>query len=117
VVTLSEIGGNNSSLIEDYIDDAYYTWDPAPVAVLLLSDYQSSGEGYGITSPYWNGYCVSDNIYADIEGSYDLPEIAIARITAQNATHLSTMIGKLLEYERTPPTASNFYDIPLIAGG
>ena len=117
VVTLSEIGGNNANLIEWYIEDAYYNWDPAPVAVLLLSDYQSSGEGYGITSPLWNGYCVSDNIYADVEGLYDLPDLAIARITAQNSTHLSNTIGKLLEYERTPPTASDFYDIPLIAGG
>jgi hypothetical protein len=117
VVTLSEIGGNYSTLIEDYIDDAYYNWDPAPVAVLLLSDYENSGEGYGITSPVWNGRCVSDNIYADIEGNDDLPDIAIARITAQGATHLSNTINKLLEYERTPPTASDFYDIPLIAGG
>jgi hypothetical protein len=116
VVTLSEIGGNNSSLIEQYINDAYNYWDPAPVAVLLLSDYQSSGEGYGITSPMWSGYCVSDNIYADIDGN-DLPDLAIARITAQNATHLQNTIGKMLEYERTPPTDPDFYNVPLIAGG
>jgi hypothetical protein len=117
VVTLSEIGGNNSSMIEAYINNAYHNWDPAPVAVLLLSDYQSSGKGYGITSPLWNGYCVSDNIYADIEGNNDLPDLAIARITAQNATHLSNTIGKMLEYERTPPTDPGFYNVPLIAGG
>ena len=116
ITTLSEIGGNNSTAIENYINDAYYTWDPAPVAVLLLSDYQNSGDLYGITSPVWNGYCVSDNIYADIDGN-DLPDIAIARITAQNETHLSTMVSKFLDYERDPPTDPDFYDKPLIAGG
>ena len=87
VVTLSEICGNNSTLIDNYIIYAYYTWDIPPVAILLLSDYQNSGDSYGITSPMWNGYCVSDNMYADV--MYDnLPDIALARITAQNATHL-----------------------------
>ncbi|MFH1862017.1 MAG: C25 family peptidase propeptide domain-containing protein, partial [bacterium] len=38
ITTLSEIGGNDYTLIENYINNAYYSWDPAPVAVLLLSD-------------------------------------------------------------------------------
>ena len=116
VVTLSEIGGNNSTVIDNYIINAYYSWDIPPVAILILSDYQNSGDSYGITSPIWNGYCVSDNMYADV--MYDnLPDIALARITAQNATHLENMIGKMLDYEQNPPTDPNFYDVPLIAGG
>ena len=115
VVTLAEIGGNNSTLIENYINNAYATWDPAPVAVLLLSDYQSTGDIYGITSPLYSGI-VSDNIYADVNGN-NLPNIALARITAQNYQHLATMVEKFLDYERDPPTAANFYDNPLIAGG
>ena len=115
VVTLAEIGGNNSTLIENYINNAYATWDPAPVAVLLLSDYQSTGDIYGITSPLYSGI-VSDNIYADVNGN-NLPNIALARITAQNYQHLATMVEKFLDYERDPPTAPNFYDNPLIAGG
>ena len=116
VIPLSEIGGNDAALIEDYIDNAYATWNPAPVAVLLLSDYQDSGDLYGITSPIWNDYCVSDNIYADVDGD-DLPDIALARITAQDESDLSTMITKMLDYERQPPTDPGFYDHPLIAGG
>ena len=117
ITTLSEIGGNNATLIENYINNAYFNWFPAPEAVLLLSDYQNSGDLYGITSPMWSGYCVSDNIYADIEWNDDLPDIAIARITAQNQAHLATMITKFLDYERNPPTNPDFYDNPLIAGG
>ena len=67
VYTLTEIGGATSADIENFLNDAYDTWDPAPAAFLLLSDYPSSGEIYGITSPVWDGYCVSDNIYADVD--------------------------------------------------
>jgi len=116
ITTLTEIGGNNTTLIENYINNAYNTWVIPPVAVLLLSDYQTSGDVYGIASPTWNGYCSSDNMYADIDGD-DLPELNIARITAQNGTHLSTMINKMLSYERNPYTDPGFYDDPLIAGG
>ncbi len=120
IVPLSEIGGNNASLIEDYVDNAYNNWDIPPEAVLLLSDYQSSGKGrgYGITAPVYNyGYsCVSDNFYADVDND-DLPDIAFARITAQNNTHLTNMIGKMLEYERNPPTDPDVYNLPVIAGG
>jgi len=39
VVTVSEIGGNNAVTIENYINDAYNTWDIPPAAVLLCFDY------------------------------------------------------------------------------
>ncbi|UCC78580.1 MAG: hypothetical protein JSW64_09880 [Candidatus Zixiibacteriota bacterium] len=116
VVNLTAIGGNNATYIENYVNNAYNTWDIPPVAVLLLSDYQSSGLSYGITSPVWNYYCVSDNIYADVDNN-DLPEMAFSRITAQDPTDLSIMINKFLSYERNPPTAANFYYNPITAGG
>jgi len=117
VVTTTEVGGNTTTAIENYINNAYNTWDPAPVAVLLLGDYGTTGST--IVSPIWyGGYspCASDNIYADIDGD-DLPEIAFARITAQDEDDLSTMIGKFLNYERTPPTNPDFYNHPIAAGG
>ena len=115
VTPLSELGGNNSTAIENYINDAYYNWDIPPVAVLLLSDYQNSGDLYGITSPYYSG-SASDNKYADIDND-NLPDLTIARICAQDGHDLETMIGKLLDYERNPPTDPGFYDHPIIAGG
>ena len=116
ITTLSEIGGNNADLIQYYLINAYYLWQPSLAAVLMLSDYQNSGDNYGITAPLWNNYCASDNIYADIFPD-NLPDIAIGRITAQNETHLANMIGKMMEYERTPPTDPDFYQHPLMAGG
>jgi hypothetical protein len=98
------------------LNNAYNTWDPAPVAFLLLSDYPSSGDLYGITSPVWNGYCVSDNIYADVNGD-NLPDMHHARICAQNDAQLSIMINKFLSYERNPYVSLSFYGEPLISGG
>lgn len=119
IVTISEIGGNTVPLITDYIANAYNMWNIPPCAVLLLSDYQNSGETYGITSPVYQYYtesAVSDNLYADVDGDY-LPDIAITRITAQNNSQLTVMVSKFLEYERTPPTEQHYYDHPVTSGG
>ena len=114
VVTTTELGGNTTTAIETYIDNAYASWDPAPVAVLLLADYGTSGST--IISPVWDNYCISDNIYADYNNN-QLPDMSFARITAQDASDLSTMIGKFLDYERQPPTNPNYYQHPVAAGG
>jgi hypothetical protein len=116
VYTLTEVGGSSSTAIESFLNNAYATWDPAPVAFLLLSDYPSSGDVYGITSPVWNSYCVSDNIYADVDGD-DLPDMHHGRMTAQTPAHLVTMVTKFLSYERSPYTSAGFYDHPLVACG
>ena len=114
VFTLTEIGGSTSTAIENFLNNAYNTWTIPPVAFLILSDYPSSGDVYGVTSPMWSSYCVSDNIYADVNGD-NLPDMHHARICAQTQTHLSRMVNKFLGYERSPYTASNFYDEPLVA--
>ena len=115
VVTLSEIGGNNTNTIENYINNAYNNWDIVPAAVLLLGDYGTNA-GNNIISPIWDYYCVSDNIYADVTGN-KMPDIVFARITANNEDQLETMITKFLNYERTPPTNPDFYDHPITALG
>ncbi len=118
VFTLTEVGGSSAGDIENFINDAYNTWNPAPAAFLLLSDFPSSGRPYGITSPQWGDKkkCVADNFYADVDGDH-LPDIHHARITAQNEEHLENTIGKVLSYEREPYTDALLYDTPLIACG
>ena len=115
IVTITEAGGNNVTAIENFIDNAYNTWDVPPVAVLLLGDYGTSGNT--IISPLWNSECVSDNVYADVINNDHMPEVILARMTAQDETHLEIMIGKILKYERTPPTNPDFYDHPITALG
>ncbi len=115
IVTLSEIGGNDATLLESYFDSAYNNWDIPPVAVLLLGDYGYSADN-SIISPYWNSYCVSDNIYADVDKD-DLPDITFARMTARDEDELEVMITKFINHETKPPTNADFYDNPITALG
>jgi hypothetical protein len=116
ITTLTEIGGNDWTAIYNYMITAYWVWSIPPVAVLLLGDHENSGGANPITSHLWDNYCVSDNKYVDVMPD-DLPDMAISRIPANDGGDLATMVGKFLDYERTPPTDPNFYDHPIIAGG
>lgn len=115
IVTLSQIGGSTTTILENYFNNAYNNWDIPPVAVLLMADYGTDANT-SIVSPIWNSYCVSDNIYADVDGN-SMPDIVFARMTAQNATHLQTMVSKMINYETNPPTDYNFYHKPITALG
>ena len=115
IVTLDEIGGNNVNTIENYLNNAYNTWDIPPAACLIMADYGTNADDR-IIAPIWDNYCASDNIWGDVNGN-DMPDIVMARMTAQNATHLETMVTKILDYERTPPTSADFYNHPITALG
>lgn len=121
VVTISEVGGNQSPLIEAYINDAYNNWDIPPAACLILGDHGYNSDQAVLSNLLYdhpddyNPY-ISDNPYADVTGDL-LPDIAFARITARNAEELALMVGKALSYERNPPTSEAFYDHPITALG
>lgn len=115
IVTLDEIGGNTPSQLESYFNNAYSTWDIPPAAVLLLADYGSNA-ATSISSPIYNNYCVSDNIFADFNGN-QMPDMIFARITANNASQLETMVTKFIHYEKNPPTNPDFYNHPITALG
>ncbi|MBC8320645.1 MAG: T9SS type A sorting domain-containing protein [Bacteroidetes bacterium] len=114
VFTTTEVGGNTVSAIEGWVNNAYNTWDIPPAAVLLMADYGTSGNT--IISPIYNNYCVSDNIFGDVDGDH-MPEVIFARMTAQNEGHLETFVTKVLNYERTPPVNPDFYNNPITALG
>ncbi len=115
IVTLQEIGGSTTTILENYFNDAYANWDMPPAAVLLLADYGTSPAN-SIVSPIWDNYCASDNIYADVNNN-DMPDIIFARITANNAAQLEVMVTKFIHYEKNPPTNPDFYNHPITALG
>ncbi len=115
IVTLNDIGGSTATILETYFNNAYNSWDVPPVAVLLMADYGTNATS-SIISPMYNNYCVSDNIFADVSNN-SMPDIIFARMTAQNTTHLQTMVSKMLDYEASPPTDYNFYNKPITALG
>jgi hypothetical protein len=113
--TLADIGGNSASIIENYINNVYNTWDPVPAAILIMADYGTNQEN-NIVSPIWDNYCASDNIYGDVDNDM-MPEIVMARMVANNNTELETFVTKFLNYETNPPTNPGFYDHPITALG
>ena len=115
VFTLEEIGGNSVSEIEDFLNNAYLSWDITPIGVLLLGDYGTNAEN-SIISPIFSGYCVSDNIFADVTGN-NLPDMVISRICATNQIELEVMINKFIDYESSPPVSPNFYQNPITSVG
>ena len=114
IVTLAETGSSNSQ-IENYINSAYNTWDIPPVAVLFLGDYGTNATN-SVSSPTYNNYCISDNLFADVTGN-NLPDLSTARITGRTDAELELMIHKFINYERNPPTNTGFYQNPVVAGG
>ncbi len=114
MLTCSDLGGNTISAIESFINDAYENWDYPPSAFILLGDYGSTTSS--IVSPMWNSYCVSDNMFADVN-SDNLPDIAHARMCARESNELEHLVSKAIDYERNPPTNPGFYQNPVIAGG
>ena len=115
VVSLAEIGGNTTTAIETYINNAYNTWTIPPVAILFFGDYGTDANST-VIAPIYNSYCASDNIYCDVDGN-QLPDIAEGRMTANDAAQLQVMVTKFLNYERSPQTNANFYNSPITALG
>lgn len=120
VFPVSDIGGNTTTSIEAFIDNAYNTWTLKPVACLMLGDYGSDATKNLISPllPHTAGYpdFASDNKYADVTGD-QLPDVVFARIAANDATQLQVMCSKFLNAERNPPMDPLFYDKPITALG
>ncbi len=114
VFTTPDVGGNTVAAIEGFIDNAMASWDVPPVAILLLGDHGT--DATDVIAPIYDGYCVSDNIYADVSGNH-MSDVILARMTADNPTNLETYVRKVLDYEMNPPTNPDFYSQPVIAGG
>ncbi len=120
IYTIDEIGGNNETSIESFIDNAYLTWTIKPAACLMLGDY-GTDPTKNLTSHLYvhpAGYpnFASDNKFADVDND-EMPDVVFSRMTANDNTQLQTMCTKFLNYERTPPTDPSFYDKPITALG
>lgn len=88
VVPVSQIG-NNPTAIQSYIRNAYNNWPVRPEFVLLLG-------GPGLVVPYTN---TTDCNYGDMTGGYQM-EIAVGRLPATTLAECSTMVAKVLAYEK-----------------
>ncbi len=106
VVTLSEIGGNDTTSIKNYICDAYNNWPVKPEFILLVgSPLNLPARRYSIQG---QGAYYSDNIYGDVNGDTWL-EIPVGRFSARTASQCSVMVLKTLAYEKTPELSDSLW--------
>ena len=109
-VSTSETGSSENN-INNYIANAYTTWENPPEIVGLVGDV---GGSYNIDcdSYEWGGYYgASDVKYTYIEGNDILPEVVIGRISANGTSDLYNIINKTIEYEKAQQqTDLGWYD-------
>lgn len=88
LVPVSEIGSTPAQ-IQGYIRNVYQNWPIRPEFVLLV--------GSPSQIPSYNG--TTDCYYGDMGGDYKM-EISVGRFFATNARECSTMVAKVLAYEK-----------------
>ena len=132
VMSTTECGGNDASIIKSYIKNAYDNWAIPPAAVMIFSGIDTIDVG---SQYYWwstgipgfpllfkgydNGFELldyhysSDNPYADMNDD-SIPDMALSRLPALNLEEYRTQVNKLIQYETDPPTRPDYYNKPII---
>jgi hypothetical protein len=98
---LKSVAGSTAAAIKTYIQN-YYTSHPALKYVLLVGD---AAQVPASSTP--NGD--SDNNYGYLTGSDSYPELFVGRFSAQNSTHVQTMVNRTINYEKTPQANGSWY--------
>ena len=96
MVDVADIGDNDA--IKSYVEDYYY--DYGLTFLLLVGDIDQIpsprfSEGAGSNSP-------ADPSYGFIVGNDYYPDVFVGRFSAENTTHVETMVNRTLQYERYP---------------
>ncbi|MDH4211230.1 MAG: C25 family cysteine peptidase, partial [candidate division WOR-3 bacterium] len=97
--------------IENYID----AQNPLPTYLLLVGDVNG---GYIPAPTGSQSQKVTDLYYAETDGSGYLPDILYGRLSVETATHITTVVDKILKYEKAqlPDMASWFKKDAFLAG-
>ncbi len=100
IVTTSETG-YSAFEIQDYVQEAVETWDPAPEYVLIAADMNA------IPMANEDGYS-TDTTFANLDDDLFV-EIIPGRLPAGSVNQLRTMVAKTLQYEREPVLDDDYY--------
>ena len=101
-----------ASQVKTEIQDRYNSWTVKPDYFLIIGDHTGSyavpGEVH--QDPYDGDDFATDLYYACMDGSTDWhPDMAHGRISVSSTTEANTVINKIINYEKNPPTSSTFY--------
>ena len=93
MVSLSDIGGNNTDLIKSYILSHYNNPDENLCYVLLVGDYAD------LTPKSMSGGA-SDIWFGQLEGNDYYPEVFVGRFSAESIADVQHQVTKVIYYER-----------------
>ncbi|MBN1486222.1 MAG: hypothetical protein JW981_01195 [Anaerolineae bacterium] len=115
--TIYDVFGNSYAdpqLIYNFIHYIYGQWQPVPAYLLLIGDGTWDPLGYlqtgtatllppnlAMVDPFI-GEVPADNRYVTVDGADNLPDIAVGRMPANTITDVVEMVGKVIDYERSP---------------
>ncbi len=107
--------------VKDYVAHAYDNWTPRPTYVLLVGDgiepedertrSQESDAHPNYVPPYLitvepypeEEWVASDNRYVTVDGDDNLADLFIGRLPVNSVAEATTVVGKILSYELSPP--------------
>lgn len=93
--------------IESEVHQRYQNWTPKPDYVVIIGDHDKT-PGKFITGSY--GDFATDLYVVCMNGSGDYyPDMAKGRISVSSPTEAMTVINKIINYEKEPPTLASFY--------
>jgi len=107
-------GRPDPEAIRRFIADAYATWDPRPVYVLLVGDGSFDPKRYRAESPPTfippyllevgpaGGETAADNRYVCVDGDDNLPDLLLGRLPVKTADEARAIVQKIVDDE-TPP--------------
>ena len=103
MVDVADIGDDDA--IKSYVEDYYY--DYGLTFLLLVGDIDQIpsprfSEGAGSNSP-------ADPSYGFVVGNDYYPDVFVGRFSAENTTHVETMVNRTLQYERYPDADAEWY--------
>ena len=101
IVSLSDIGGNNTEQIKSFILSRYNTPDENLCYVLLVGDYND------LTPKAMNGGA-SDIWFGQLEGNDYYPEILVGRFSAESVADVEHQVEKVVYYERDITTSADW---------
>ena len=103
--------GSNASAIKSFIQQKYA--QDAPTFLMIIGDTNMVPAAVSSGS---ETHCVSDLDYMSVDGD-QFPDMYHCRFPAENASQLTAMLNKALEYEQlTMPDPSYLSNVLLIAG-
>ena len=106
-------GRPDPEAIRRFIADAYATWNPRPVYVLLVGDGSFDPKQYQAESPPTyippyllevgrDGETAADNRYVCVDGDDNLPDLLLGRLPVKSADEARAVVQKIVDYEARP---------------